>query len=97
MNNIPLKISQFKALLKEQGLSKVHIDEPLNKDLGEWFIDIDNAGEIYSISYQEPYGFGLYNKDAVYGEKPAQFILEAKSAVNSILKQLEPIEKRLYA
>ncbi|HEX3720512.1 MAG TPA: helix-turn-helix transcriptional regulator [Verrucomicrobiae bacterium] len=92
--NMEKVIEHFKTLLGEKlPNAKIKIDAPDNAD-GNWWIDIHVARKRITLEYRHKKGFGLFYKDAGYGEGPAEVYRTPELAARRVAQIMNARESK---
>ena len=79
-------IRHLKRLLNE-GLPQCEIDtDPPNHPNGNWWLDVSTGREHRTLEYRPETGFGIFRKDAGYGEGPAEIYRTPERAVKRLVQ-----------
>lgn len=72
VRNMEEPVENFKKLVSEKlPRCLVKVDAP-DRAGGNWWLDISMGRKRFTLEYRPAKGFGLFNKDAGYGEGPAE-------------------------
>jgi DNA-binding XRE family transcriptional regulator len=86
-------LSKFKGLIGGMPGYSITVDPPHGSD-GSWFIDVRRGKKRLTVEYRENRGFGLFERNASYGERPSETYQTPDMAVRRARQIMESSSRK---